>query len=52
MTQVQFCTRVIEWFVVQPRTVQAIVLGIYPAKIREPDMARILLRALKAHLRK
>lgn len=48
MTQVQMSSRVVEWFTTQPPTVQAMVLGIYPPKKIEPDIARLLLPALKA----
>ncbi len=45
MTQVAVASRLMEWFAQQTDSVQAAILGQYPAEI-EPDVARIILKRM------
>ena len=45
MTQVAVSSRLVEWFARQPESVQAAILGQYPAEI-EADVAKIVLQQL------
>lgn len=43
MTQFAITSRLVEWFALQPETIQSAVLGRYPAEL-EVDIAKMLLR--------
>jgi len=45
MTQVAVLSRIVQWFAAQPETIQAAVLGRYPAEIA-PDVARLILERM------
>ena len=45
MTQVAVLSRIVQWFAQQPETIQAAILGRYPAEI-EPDVAKLLLQRM------
>jgi hypothetical protein len=45
MTQVAMMSRLVEWFSVQPPTIQAATLGQFPDEIR-PDVARLILKQM------
>jgi hypothetical protein len=45
MTQVAVLSRIVQWFAQQPETIQAAILGRYPAEI-EPDVARLVLERM------
>jgi hypothetical protein len=42
----RLASRLVDWFVRQEPTVQAIVLGFYPERV-EPDVAALILRHLR-----
>ena len=45
MTQFAITSRLVEWFALQPETIQSAVLGRYPEEI-EVDIAKLLLKRL------
>ena len=47
MTQIKMLSRMIEWFARQPESIQATVLGHFPAEIA-PEIARLMLRKMSA----
>lgn len=46
MTQVAVASRLVEWFAKQPESIQAGVMGQYPADLA-PDIAELILESMK-----
>lgn len=47
MTQVAVLSRLVQWFATQPDTIQAAILGRYPAEI-EKDVAKLILEQMQS----
>jgi hypothetical protein len=45
MTQVAVLSRLVQWFAAQPDTIQAAILGRYPAEV-EQDIAKLILQKM------